>query len=75
MSFRCQVCGTPQPTGTQPKKVYRTHMVRPSLDSERMVSQIAEERNACAECALKPLEEVFRERYRKPAVCKRIVSA
>jgi len=57
MSYRCQQCGEAQPQGTQPTKVV-TH-IRTYDDSKAW--QIAQEVDACKECAAQLAEKGPRE--------------
>jgi hypothetical protein len=50
MSFRCQKCGTAQPSGTRPRRVVTRWRTFGGTYDHPPMRQIAEEQNWCVEC-------------------------
>jgi len=65
MSYKCKLCGTPQPTGTTMKKIVKMRTLT-NQDTGRERREVESETPVCATCyataSAKDLEEKFNTR-------------
>lgn len=62
MSYKCKLCGTPQPAGTTMKKIVKMRTVTcQSTGRER--TEVESETPVCAECYTKATGKALEEKY------------
>jgi hypothetical protein len=63
MSYKCKLCGTPQPAGTTMKKIVKMREVmNPATGYPRR--EVESETPVCAECYAKATEKALEEKFK-----------
>jgi len=62
MSYKCKLCGTPQPAGTTMKKIVKFRTIT-SLDTGHERQEVESETPVCAACYAKSTEKTLEEKF------------